>query len=116
MTQDTFDRELARMYLNTSWSQLLVSYLVPVFAVIVVAILPMSGVVLWLGLCLSIAASLSVLMRSVAAPPQLRASLGVERGIQGLAALFPVVCIGVPIGLWALYLLALGALVQLGVY
>lgn len=115
MTQDTFDRELARMYLNTSWSQLLVSYTVPVLGVIVVVLFPMVGILLWLALFLSVAASFSVLLRVVQAPPQLRPSLGPENLLQGLAALGPVVLIGVPTALWALYLLALGALVQLGV-
>ncbi|HHO52967.1 MAG TPA: hypothetical protein ENK18_19345 [Deltaproteobacteria bacterium] len=115
MTQDTFDRELARMYLNTSWSQLLVSYTVPVLAAIVALLFPMVGFLFWLALFLSVAASASVLLRALQAPPQLRATLGPEHVIQGLAALGPVVFIGVPITLWLAYLLAVGALVQLGV-
>jgi hypothetical protein len=110
-----FDRSLARQYANATWSQLAFVYLGGPIVAVFAAFLPMGGVVSSIAILLIVAGALATVLRTAMMPATVRphASL-VERFVQFGAGLFPVVFMGVPLAMWAAWVLVAGYLTSVG--
>lgn len=111
----TFDRSLARQYANATWSQLAFVYVGGPIVAVLAAFLPMGGVVSWLAILLIVAGALATMMRTAMMPEPVRPHANVvERIVQFGAGLIPVLFIGVPMAMWAAWLLVAGYLTSVG--
>ncbi len=110
-----FDRSLARQYANATWSQLAFVYVGGPIVAVLAAMLPMGGVVSSIAILLMVAGALATVLRTAMMPATVRPHASVvERIVQFGAGLFPVVFIGVPMALWAAWILVAGYLTSVG--
>jgi len=110
-----FDRSLARQYANSTWSKLAFVYIGGPTIAVLAAFLPMGGVVSWLAILLMVAGALAIVLRTAMMPATVRPHANLfERLVQFGAGLFPVVFLGVPVAMWAAWMLVSGYLVSAG--
>ena len=107
-----FDRSLARGYANSTWGQLAFAYIGGPIVFVIASLLPMGTLMAWITLLLIIAAGLASVVRTVRMPRQLRTQANkAEMLVQFLMGAFPVVTIGLPMALYAVWLIVAGAVV-----
>ncbi|MEZ4318719.1 MAG: hypothetical protein R3F61_14490 [Myxococcota bacterium] len=112
-----FDRSLARQYANATWGQLVFAYIGGPFVCVVASFLPLGTLMVWVTLLLIIAAALASVTRTVRMPKALRAQANPAEMLVLLGAgILPVLTVGVPLALYALWLVAAGALVSAGIF
>ena len=112
-----FVRGLARQYANATWAQLVFVYFAGPLVMAVSLFLPFGTVIFSITAMLVVAGALASLLRAIWIPKTLKSqSSGVERLFQVAFGLVPVVTIGLPSALYALYLMVAGALVSMGVF
>jgi hypothetical protein len=113
--ETAFDRSLARQYANATWSQLAFVYVGGPIVAVLAAFLPMGGVVSWLAVLLIVAGALATVLRTAMMPATVRPHANlVERFVQFGAGLFPVLFLGVPVAMWAGWMLVAGYLTSIG--
>jgi hypothetical protein len=111
-----FERNLARQYSNATWAQLFFVYIGGPTVMAISLFMPFGTVIFAITAMLVVAGAIASVMRAVWTPKTLKSqSSGVERLVQIGMGMVPVLTIGLPTALYALYLLVAGALVSSGV-